>query len=139
MSYPHYQIEQRLVAGGDLATAAVIAASRWGPGYQPVVVRALSLRVLVAGGGAGPGKVTLWRRPTPGSSSGQEEIVSLNYTSAQAVVGKVLVSANVQKKIMPGEEIVAEVVSVITAATADILALIEPSWEAIPTSGQTKV
>jgi hypothetical protein len=139
MAYTHTQLERRLAAGADLATTAVLAASRMGPCYQSIIVRAVSIRPTTAGGGGGPGKLTLWARPTPGSSTGQRELVSLNYTSAQVALGKVLVSANVQQKVIPGEEIIAEVVAGVTAAVGDVEMLYELSWEAVTTTNQTKV
>lgn len=128
MSYQHHQGEMLLGAGNlSLVTAAVIA--RRCIGYFPIRVRAVSVAFTVVGG-TGSGVLKLKRRPTPGSASGEVVIATVNYTAAQAVVGKVMFVDGLNVQINPGEELAAEVTTgLTTTGSGDILVGFEPSWE----------
>lgn len=127
MSYTHGQTEQRIVtaASNNLATAAVLG--QWGPGYRPVLVRALMVLMQEAANDACV--VEFNKRPTFGAASGEAAIGTMTLTAAAA--GSVqYVELDPPVKVSPGEAITFEVVTdTTTAGEADASIFIEPAHE----------
>jgi hypothetical protein len=128
MSYNNYQTEW-LLGAGNLALTGTGVIGRRAVGYQPIRVRAFAVIFTVVGG-TGSGVLKLKRRPTPGSATGEVVIATLNYTAAQAVVGKGIFVDGINVQLNPGEELAADVTTALTTTgSGDVIAYFEPSWE----------
>lgn len=128
MAYELLQ-EQTLITDGSLAAAADIAGAKFAPGYIPVTIRAVSL--VITDTIACAGVVKLDKRPTPGSDAGRGDgdVVTISIPNATAV-GAVIYKDQLNVKINPGEEVVAECTDAAGASgKATIKLIFEPSYE----------
>lgn len=119
------QREVLVVQCGAMSAAADIGS--WNPGYQPVVIRAVAvvLRAIASSGGV----VKVDKRPTVGSdtSRGDGDVATVTIPNAQAA-GTVVYSDQLNVKVSPGEEIVAEVTDAF-GTFGDVIVLVEPAFE----------
>jgi hypothetical protein len=136
MAYPHGMYEvilDRLLvttaeASGTHKLDSTGDKARWGPGYVPHLVKAITITLDAVPGDAGVVKGD--KRPTFGSNTGRGDgdvfIVNLATTH---LAGDVIYKAlNVLLK--PGEEVVVEVTDAsASVVAAKIALLVEPSWE----------
>lgn len=111
-----------------LTLASTGVKARWHPGVQGAHIRRWGL-VLEQATTTTAAVVTLKKRPTPGSASG-EVILSTLTLSATEAAGNTVYSGNLSAAILPGEQVV---VDVTTAATAGALTYafleLDPDWE----------
>lgn len=122
-------IQQDIVKSGSLVGTGDITGAVWAPGYQPVIVRAASVVLTVALACAAT--VKLDKRPTPGSDSGRGDgdVAVITLPNGQAA-GTVVYKDQLNVKVSPGEEIVAEVTDAGGGSAAGHIAIhIEPSFE----------
>lgn len=128
MSYIHTKYEIRLARRADLNSAADITGATWGPALVPH--RVIGLAAIIDNDIAATGVIKFDKRPTFGSDSGRGDgdVGVLNLTTAHTQ-GKV-VYKEVDVRIVPGEEVVAQVTDVTGASdTADVVIYVQPDWE----------
>jgi len=125
----HGQSNERsdLVLQGGLITTTGIKAT-WGPGYQPVKIRAVYL-IITTTPTVTPPVVNFYRRPTAGSETAKVLIKALNPSLAQAVQGNVIFADGLDVQINPGEDISVDVGTASTAGAAIMGAFTESAWE----------
>lgn len=126
MSYEHGRTQETVATAASLATAAVIGT--FSPAYQPVVVRAVSLIFTTAVNATGA--VTVKKRPTAGSTSGETTIDILNYTTTTGAQGKCVYIDGLNTKISPTEELIFQVTDATpTVGNAHCGVSFDETWE----------
>lgn len=128
MAYTHscYEVlmtnEAAITATGDKA--------KWLCGYVPHVVRAGFFVVTTALGAADAAVFALDKRPTAGSDTGRTaDFISPLNIPAAAAAGNVIYKDGLQAKVVPGDELVAELTDASSAGAGSYGLFVEPTWE----------
>lgn len=117
--YTSHKFEKVLAIAEASQTPAVKNATRHYCGLQPQIVRSVSLIEMVAN----TVTAAIWvlkRRPTPGSSSGEEVVATLTVPVAGAAIGRVIYKKGLNVKLNPGDELVMELTQAATAGSVTI-------------------
>lgn len=108
--------------------------ARWSPATQGCTIRRFAVVVEVAATTTAC-VMTLKKRPTPGSASGEVILQTLTLSATEAA-GTVVYGNDLQAQILPGEQVVVDVTTAGVAANRNYAFLeIDPDWE---TSGNFK-
>jgi len=129
MSYPH-QMDQTLVKA-ETAIAMqtpAIKARYLNAGLQPVWVRGAAAIIEVAMT-VTAAVVNITHRPTIGSATGETTIETITIPTARAI-GDVVYVNNIDKKVLPGEEVTFTLATAATAGSCHFVLFTNPSWDA---------
>lgn len=135
MSYDHQVDQIRCDAGAALATTAVAIIARFiHVGLQPVWVKGAAFVIEVVPGTTAP-VITIRHRPTIASATGQTTIETITVPTTRAV-GDVVYVDNIDKKVLPGEEVVFDVTTAsVTTGSGHCILMTAPSWDAPGNNG----
>lgn len=116
-----------VILGANLDLSSTGSKATRACGYQPFVVRAVT--IIYRTEPTATGTLELRLRPTAGSASGETAVATLNAVAADAI-GGVLYKDQLNVKVLPGQELNAQVTSAFAGVTsADIQLTIDPSWD----------
>lgn len=130
MAYTHskYEVDVRQADGTALADMGAAAGNAvWAPGYMPHIVRAVALVFTEACDAVET--VTITRRITAGSDTGEVTIDTITTTVADSAPGEVMFVDNLDTEIAPGEELQVTWTTVGATGICHIKAYVEPRWE----------
>lgn len=122
--------EKHIITLNDTAItlASTGVKTRWTPGIQGCSVRRFGLMLEAATSATGA-VVVLKDRPTPGSAASEVVIQSLTLDAVTAQ-GTVVYGNDLQYKLLPGHEVVVEVLTAATGgASTHAFLEIDPDWE----------
>lgn len=127
MSYTSgHQREVLIATGASTASLAVIGLLT--PGIFKHKVRAVALIFTTAAAAAGILLVKL--RPTPGSSSGESTVATLNFDGTTGAAGKGVFVDGLDIDVSPGQQLAFEITDVAASGVVEIKALVEDNYDA---------
>lgn len=121
MAYHDQQREEVLARAASTASAAVVG--RLSPGYFGFNLRAVAMVFTTTVDDSGT--LTIKRRPTAGSASGEVTIDTLEFDTTNGVQGKVLYLDGLNTKFIPGEELVLEITATGASGVCDLIAVVD--------------
>jgi len=134
MSYTH-QMDQ-VVCNAQAAIAVTttgIKARFMNTGLQPIQVRGAAYIIEVASTVTAT-VIAVKHRPTIASATGETSIETITVPTARAI-GDVVYVDNIDKKVLPGEEVVFDVTTASTAGSGHFVLQTVPSWDAPGNNG----
>jgi len=127
MSYNHQMDQIRCDAGAGLTlVGAAIKARFINAGLFPVVVTGAAVIIEVVPGDQAI--FTIRHRPTIASATGQTTIDTITLETTDAA-GKVVYVTGLDKKVLPGEEVVFDLTDAAASGTVHCVLMTVPSWE----------
>jgi hypothetical protein len=125
--YVHQRQEILVVAAADLSSTGDKGV--WGPGYIPVVIRAVAAKITNTIGATGT--INFDKRITLGSDTGRvDNVIGALALTTSHTGGKIVYRDGLNIRINPGEEIVVAADDAAAAGDlADVSIVVEPSWE----------
>ena len=120
MAYVHGQREAHMTTSGGAPVVSTTGGLllRYQPGYQPVVVRAAAVQNTTTIIGVIPPVITFWESSIAGGASGNWTSIDTitMATGITAPQGQLFFVEDLQTKIEPGHEVVAQITTVSTEA-----------------------
>ena len=119
MAYVHGQREAHMTTSGGAPVVSTTGGLllRYQPGYQPVVVRAASVQNTTTIVGVIAPVITFWESAIAGGTSGNwTSIDTITMTTVATQQGQLFFVEDLQTKIEPGHEVVAQITTVSTEA-----------------------
>ena len=119
MAYVHGQREAHMTTSGGVPIISTTGGLllRYPPGYQPVVVRAASVQNTTTIVGVIAPVITFWESAIAGGASGNwTSIDTITMTTVATQQGQLFFVEDLQTKIEPGHEVVAQITTVSTEA-----------------------
>jgi hypothetical protein len=125
MSYPDSLLVQRLLSAS--VTQTVADKANWSCGLYPEVIRGIALVVTTAT--TGPvGRYDLDKRPTAGSDTARGT-ADLGFITIPNAAQGVVIYKELNGKLIPGQQVVVELLTATTAGAVDVIILFEISPE----------
>lgn len=132
MAYVHETIQQRMdpaaVAGTGITLGAAAKMGVVCPGLQPMEVRGVAYVVTTTCTVTAP-VIGLYLRPTAGSDTSRTLVKSVTAPLASWAAGNTIYSNFDGIKVLPGQDILAEVITNPTAGAAFAIAMYHNSWD----------
>lgn len=126
MSYTSgHQREMSIATGASTASLAVIGL--FTPGYFKARLTAVALVFTTAAAAAGI--LLVKRRPTPGSTSGESTVATINFDGTSGAAGKIVYKDGLDVTVSPGEQLAFEITDVAAAGVVEIKAIISDNYE----------
>ena len=119
MAYVHGQREAHMTTSGGAPVVSTTGGLllRYQPGYQPVVVRAASVQNTTTIVGVIAPVITFWESSIAGGTSGNwTSIDTITMTTVATQQGQLFFVEDLQTKIEPGHEVVAQITTVSSEA-----------------------
>ena len=139
MAYVH---GQRNIAMLSTAGVARISATgglntRWAPGYQPEVIRAMTVQSVTTIAPTIAPVITFWESSAAGATSGSWTAIDTVTVTTAAVQGQVFFVEDMATKVEPGHDVVAQITTVTTeAALLQMTLYVENTTDAPPGNTQ---
>lgn len=119
MAYVHGQREVPLTTSGGVQIISTTGGLllKYAPGYQPLVVRAAAVQNTTTIVGVIAPVISLWESAIAGGTSGNWTVIdTITMTTAATQQGQLFFVEDLQTKIEPGHEVVAQITTVSTEA-----------------------
>ena len=140
MAYVHGQREVQMVTSGGVPIISTTGGLllRYQPGYQPIVARAFGVQNTTTIVGVIAPVISFWESSVAGGTSGNWTIIdTITMTTIATQQGQIFFVEDLQTKIEPGHEIVAQITTVSTEAVlVRATAYVESTTDAPPGNTQ---